>query len=232
MKEIGERGEGGCAAAYAAPEPEPVVVPVPVVAPAARVAPVVAPAAAVPRAAAAVVSAVKSPVSKKLPPQVPGRMKKQEMPEQDDDGLNPLQRTHLDLVAGNVGDFFCYFLDLIQEEEVFVSHHRLQIDEMVKLIKEEMALLAEVEKPGASMDNYVATLSRVLERKMDVIKKLHKRLNVFKDGLDQEEKLSRSLDSKDMPNEDYCIHREQYEDDDDDDEPSKVVDLASSDTDE
>ena len=57
---------------------------------------------------------------------------------------------------------------LVEEEEIITSH-RTHIDDMVDLIKQEMMLLHEVDKPGSDVDEYVSSLDAILRHKVEVI---------------------------------------------------------------
>ena len=53
-----------------------------------------------------------------------------------------------------------------------IQNHRSHIDEVVKVTKEEMSLLNEVDKPGSDVQEYVSNLDKVLVSKIDMIEKL------------------------------------------------------------
>lgn len=44
---------------------------------------------------------------------------------------------------------------ILSEEESIIASHRQHIDDMVELVKQEMMLLHEVDKPGSDVDEYV-----------------------------------------------------------------------------
>ena len=79
---------------------------------------------------------------------------------------------------------------ILAEEEDLINSHRKMIDEMVDMIKHQMGLLSEVDKPGSDVDNYVRELDTVLSIKEDLIKGIREKLKVFNDHLKQEEELS------------------------------------------
>lgn len=66
-------------------------------------------------------------------------------------------------------------LILAEEEDVILSH-RSHIDDMVELVKQEMMLLHEVDKPGSDVDEYVISLDAIMAHKMEIISMLRKRL--------------------------------------------------------
>ena len=59
-------------------------------------------------------------------------------------------------------------LILVEEEEI-ISAHRNHIDDMVDLVKQEMMLLHEVDKPGSDVDEYVSSLNAILSHKIATI---------------------------------------------------------------
>ena len=82
---------------------------------------------------------------------------------------------------------------ILEEEEEVIAAHRGQIEETMELVKREMALLADVDKPGSAIDAYVDRLSSVLERKAESIAKLRTRVATFQTHLREEEVLSRTV---------------------------------------
>ena len=82
---------------------------------------------------------------------------------------------------------------ILEEEEEVIAAHRGQIEETMELVKREMALLADVDKPGSAIDAYVDRLSSVLERKAASIAKLRTRVATFQTHLREEEVLSRTV---------------------------------------
>ena len=63
----------------------------------------------------------------------------------------------------------------------------------MELVKTEMALLADVDKPGSAIDQYVDRLSRGLAQKAESIAKLRERVATFQTHLREEELLSRTV---------------------------------------
>lgn len=61
----------------------------------------------------------------------------------------------------------------------------------MKLVLQEMNLLAEVEKPGSFIDDYVAQLGFMLSRKAASLVSLQARLARFQQRLKEQEILSR-----------------------------------------
>ena len=50
-----------------------------------------------------------------------------------------------------------------------VHSHRSHIDEVVSIIKDEMQLLNEVDKPGSDAEQYAKSLDKVLLKKINII---------------------------------------------------------------
>ena len=50
-----------------------------------------------------------------------------------------------------------------------INRHRKHIDEIVDLVKQEMVVLNEVDKPGSDVDEYVSTLDKMLLGKIQMI---------------------------------------------------------------
>jgi len=82
---------------------------------------------------------------------------------------------------------------ILEEEEEVVSAHRAQIEKAMELVKSEMGLLAEVDKPGSAIDVYVERLAEVLERKAASIAELAAKVKTFRAHLRQEETLSKAV---------------------------------------
>jgi kinesin family protein 2/24 len=79
---------------------------------------------------------------------------------------------------------------ILAEEEDLINSHRKMIDEVVDMIKHQMGLLSEVDKPGSDVDHYVRELDSVLNIKEDMIKGIREKLRVFNEHLRQEEELT------------------------------------------
>lgn len=62
---------------------------------------------------------------------------------------------------------------------------------MVDLVKQEMGLLNEVDKPGSDVESYVASLDRLLTEKMTMITQMRKKLIDFHTHLKTEEAMSK-----------------------------------------
>jgi kinesin family protein 2/24 len=58
---------------------------------------------------------------------------------------------------------------ILEEEEDLINGHRQHIDDVVDLVKQEMVLLHEVDKPGSDIEEYVSSLDAILMHKMELI---------------------------------------------------------------
>ena len=58
---------------------------------------------------------------------------------------------------------------ILEEEEELINGHRTHIDDVVDLVKQEMMLLHEVDKPGSDIEEYVSSLDAILLHKMELI---------------------------------------------------------------
>lgn len=80
---------------------------------------------------------------------------------------------------------------ILEEEEELITGHRRHIDDVVDLVKQEMGLLNEVDKPGSDVESYVASLDRLLTEKMTMITQMRKKLIDFHTHLKTEEAMSK-----------------------------------------
>lgn len=78
---------------------------------------------------------------------------------------------------------------ILEEEETLISDHRKHIDDVVDVIKQDMAILQNVEEPKSDIEEYVEKLDSILMRKMEHILKLRGNLATFYKHLKQEENL-------------------------------------------
>lgn len=80
---------------------------------------------------------------------------------------------------------------ILEEEEDLIGSHRHHIDDVVDLVKQEMVLLHDVDKPGSDIEQYVGHLDAILLHKMDLIASVRARLIDFYSHLKLEENLQR-----------------------------------------
>ena len=82
---------------------------------------------------------------------------------------------------------------ILEEEEAVIAAHRAQIENAMALVKREMSLLAEVDKPCSAIYVYVEHLADVLEKKQRDIQDLRYKVRAFKTHLKEEEVLSKAV---------------------------------------
>ena len=80
---------------------------------------------------------------------------------------------------------------ILEEEEELITGHRRHIDDVVDLVKQEMALLNDVDKPGSDVETYVASLDTLLTQKIQMITAMRKQLITFHTHLKTEEAMSK-----------------------------------------
>ena len=76
---------------------------------------------------------------------------------------------------------------ILEEEDKLINSHRNHIDQIVGGVKDEMALLNEVDKPGSDVELYVKKLDDVLLNKIKLIVNLRQNLLQFYSHLKSEE---------------------------------------------
>jgi len=79
---------------------------------------------------------------------------------------------------------------ILEEEEEMIAAHKQHVDEIVEMVKQEMQLLQEVDKPGSDVEAYAASLDLTLAHKMEAISSLREKLSTFRGHLSQEKELS------------------------------------------
>mmetsp|Transcript_17021 Transcript_17021/g.12187 ORF Transcript_17021/g.12187 Transcript_17021/m.12187 type:complete len:115 (+) Transcript_17021:1288-1632(+) len=80
---------------------------------------------------------------------------------------------------------------ILEEEEELINRHRGHIDDIVDLVKQEMTLLNEVDKPGSDVDEYVGSLDRILMSKVQMILEMRAQLLEFHKHIKTEECMSK-----------------------------------------
>ena len=100
----------------------------------------------------------------------------------NDDDLQRLSVIHEKLINNILG-----------EEEDFINGHRNHIDDIVELVKQEMLLINEVDKPGSDIDSYVSSLDKILQEKADKIQNIRANLFKFHKMLKEEEILAKKF---------------------------------------
>ncbi|PNH08824.1 Kinesin-like protein KIF2A [Tetrabaena socialis] len=82
---------------------------------------------------------------------------------------------------------------ILLEEESLVAFHRAKLEEDMETMRQEMALLQEVDKPGSEIDHYVEQMAALLLIKLQGVQELQAKLDTFKAKLKEEEALSRTV---------------------------------------
>ena len=82
---------------------------------------------------------------------------------------------------------------ILNEEENLAASHRQHIDAMVDVVKQEMGLLHEVDKPGSDVDEYVTSLLQALNQKARMIETLKEQVMTFQSHLKEEQELSKQF---------------------------------------
>jgi kinesin family protein 2/24 len=83
--------------------------------------------------------------------------------------------------------------EILTEEEDFINGHRNHIDDMVDVVKQEMMLINEVDKPGSDIDSYVTSLDKLFQEKAEKIQNIRTRLLKFHRMLKEEEILAKKF---------------------------------------
>ncbi|PKA62960.1 Diatom spindle kinesin 1 [Apostasia shenzhenica] len=85
---------------------------------------------------------------------------------------------------------------LLEEEEALIAAHRKEIENTMEIVREEMNILADVDRPGSQIDSYVSQLSFLLSRKAAGLVSLQARLARFQHRLKEHEILTRKKGPK------------------------------------
>ena len=78
---------------------------------------------------------------------------------------------------------------ILEEEEDMINGHRQHIDDVVDLVKQEMMILHDVDKPGSDVEEYISSLDAILLHKMELISVVRSRLLNFYTHIKMEENL-------------------------------------------
>ena len=80
---------------------------------------------------------------------------------------------------------------ILEQEEEMINGHRKHIDEVVDLVKNEMSLLNEVDKPGSDVEEFISGLDKLLISKIHMILDMRKQIIDFHTNLKTEEIMSK-----------------------------------------
>jgi kinesin family protein 2/24 len=72
-----------------------------------------------------------------------------------------------------------------------INGHRKHIDDVVDLVKTEMSLLNDVDKPGSDVEDYVNNLDKLLLQKVHMILQMRQSIINFHTNLKTEETMSK-----------------------------------------
>ncbi|CAL6049878.1 Kinesin-like_protein [Hexamita inflata] len=87
----------------------------------------------------------------------------------------------------------CEIVEKIYEiEDDITRAHRKQVDQMMASVKEEVALLHQIENNEINIDNWVLKLEQILSSKENAISELRGQIGIFKQKLKEEAELSQS----------------------------------------
>jgi kinesin family protein 2/24 len=89
--------------------------------------------------------------------------------------------------------------DLFEEEEDLLNSHMGVIQENAELLTEEGRLLQQIQGENNDIDAYAARLDQILKRKQELISVLKEKLDHFRKSLQREEKESRKIANKGVP---------------------------------
>ncbi|KAM3143195.1 hypothetical protein pb186bvf_004781 [Paramecium bursaria] len=106
----------------------------------------------------------------------------QRTPNRHEDDLVKIGERHEQLIS-----------QILEAEEELILMHRNSIDSTVEIVKQEMMLLHNIDKPGSDVDEYVRGLEQVLILKGEENNMLLAKLNQFKKSLQEEEQLQKQF---------------------------------------
>jgi hypothetical protein len=69
---------------------------------------------------------------------------------------------------------------ILSEEENLIACHRQHIDTVVEMVKQEMSLLHDIDKPGSDIEFYLNSLDEMLSYKEKLIGQLRGKVDGFK----------------------------------------------------
>lgn len=94
--------------------------------------------------------------------------------------------------SGRLGDDHEKLIEqILEEEEQLIFQHNQSCKSAIKIVEEEMSILKDVDKPGSDVENYVEKLDKILERKIDMMTDLRRRVLDFYKNIKTEEQLAK-----------------------------------------
>lgn len=85
---------------------------------------------------------------------------------------------------------------ILSEEEDLIECHKQHVNEIINIEKEEMNLIAEVDKSGSDVEKYINSLDHMLVQKQSMIAQLRKKLMGFNAHLQMEKSLQKLYNHK------------------------------------
>ena len=85
---------------------------------------------------------------------------------------------------------------ILTEEESLIASHREHIDTVVEMVKQEMNLLHNIDKPGSDIDLYLDSLEQMLDHKQSLISSLKGKIGSFRGHLREESELSSRINNE------------------------------------
>ena len=82
---------------------------------------------------------------------------------------------------------------ILEEEEEVITAHKQHLNDTIEMVKQEMRMLEELERPGSDVDVYANSLDEVLHKKLLAITSLQEKLRTFRTHLKEEKVLSRKF---------------------------------------
>eukprot|EP00216_Chloropicon_sp_CCMP2111_P003611 CAMPEP_0198242882 /NCGR_PEP_ID=MMETSP1446-20131203/22145_1 /TAXON_ID=1461542 ORGANISM="Unidentified sp, Strain CCMP2111" /NCGR_SAMPLE_ID=MMETSP1446 /ASSEMBLY_ACC=CAM_ASM_001112 /LENGTH=662 /DNA_ID=CAMNT_0043926533 /DNA_START=338 /DNA_END=2326 /DNA_ORIENTATION=- len=82
------------------------------------------------------------------------------------------------------------------EEEIVIASHRQMIEQTMDFVRTEMALLADVDQPGSSVEKYVCDLKQLLTKRATEIATFQKKLSSFEASLKASKSAGKIQDKK------------------------------------
>ena len=68
---------------------------------------------------------------------------------------------------------------ILEDEEELIATHRNHIDNVVDIVKKDMALLQLIDQPSSDVETYVKQLDAILIQKVEMIGKVREKLVKF-----------------------------------------------------
>ena len=83
--------------------------------------------------------------------------------------------------------------EIITQEEQLIANHREHVDTIVGLVKQDMQVLSEVDKPGSDIYSYLNSLEGNLDYKSQLIQAMKLQVASFRKNLREEARLNQKI---------------------------------------